>query len=102
MLQRRFGDDAVEAPPEMDERSFFWMRTFQLLSPSRPASEGGVRPIPLTEMAALSQMIDMPCSHEEYVTIVRAMDGAFVDHCQKAQSKAGAKQHGVQKRSKGR
>lgn len=99
MLIRRFGDNAVGEPPEIDEYCAFWLRTYQLLSPSRPEGQSSVQPIPLTEMAALAQIINLPCDPEEYVMVMREIDLAFVDHYN-SKRKAAEKKDGIRKQAR--
>lgn len=65
----------IEAdPPELDERTAFWMRTFRLMSKGRPVTMGGLAPIPPLDIMETIDRLHLPCDYEEAIEVIGAMD----------------------------
>lgn len=73
----------VPKPPEISDRTAFWLETFWLLSPSRPLSDVGPRAIPLTEIRALTDLMPVPATGSEVVIVIRAMDGVYLEEVER-------------------
>lgn len=67
-------------PPEIDERTAFWLYVFDVLSPSRGMSDTGPRPIPVSEIKAQCEFTPLPASPDEIQAVVRAMDNEFLEY----------------------
>lgn len=80
VIAERLGLKDQASPPDIDERSHFWLSVYGLLSPSRPTDYGAPRPITLTEIKALRSMLPLPCTAEELIGVIQEMDVVFLDH----------------------
>lgn len=64
-------------PPEYDERTGFWLRTFGILSRTRPASMGGIAPINPVTVLEMADRLQWPCEPDEALTVIMEMDDAW-------------------------
>jgi hypothetical protein len=59
---------------------------FYFLSPSRSLHLGGEGPIPISEILAYLEVMEIPSAERpEYLRFIREMDNAYLDHRHKKQ-----------------
>lgn len=66
-----------DEPPDLDERTSFWMRCFNILSRTRPPAMGGIPPINPSTTLDLADRLQWPCEADECLTVIMAMDDQF-------------------------
>lgn len=69
-----------------------YFRAFQILSFSRPIGMSGVGSIPVSEMVAYFALCEIhdPDEREAYVTMIQALDSAYLLHVNKTPEKKAA------------
>lgn len=93
MLQERA--EAGQPTPSLDRmpKVPFYLQSiweaFSILSGSRPASMSGALPIPMTELLAYCTLkrVDDPDDIDDLIYFIREMDAAYLNWCNKRQSK---------------
>ena len=75
------------APPEMDERTAWWLDAFDLASRERPYTNGHPLPIPPLKVLDLRDRLLWPAGSEESIAVVTAMDVTFLEHVSKRKGK---------------
>ena len=71
-------------PPDLDERTAFWISAFNLLCRGRPASMGGLMPLPPLDILETAERLDWPCQPDECLEVIGALDDAYRERNEKA------------------
>lgn len=66
-----------EPPPELDERTAFWVRAFNILCRTRPQGMSGILPLSPVVMLDMSERLDWPCDPQECIEVLTAMDDEY-------------------------
>lgn len=64
----------TEPPPELTERTRFWMEAFGTAHRTRPAAMGGIPALNPLDLLALRDRLGWPCEADECLQVLCAMD----------------------------
>lgn len=76
---------AVKEQPKLDIVEQFYWEAFIMLHLSRPSTGFGPGPIPLTEIKAFTELMEIPKGDDlyDFVRVVRKMDRAYLEQVTK-------------------
>ena len=66
-----------DEPPELDERTAFWVSAFNTLCRGRPQAMAGVPPLPPLDILETAERLRWPCDPDECLEVVAAMDDCY-------------------------
>lgn len=84
LIAERLGLKEKAAPPEIDERTDFWLYLYQIADRGRPYAMGQPLPIPPLDLIALVDRLSLAAQPDEALEVIGAMDVACLDHARKS------------------
>ncbi|MCG7598885.1 hypothetical protein MHM84_03740 [Halomonas sp. McH1-25] len=76
--QRGYAPQALLDRPELDLTERWYMQAFSALSPSRQSGMG-VGGIPVSEIKAYAEFVDIVTEPDEFLAVIRAMDAVWLE-----------------------
>lgn len=67
-----------QPPPELDERTLFWVQSFNLLCRGRPLGMSGIAYLPPLDILDTAERLNWPCQPDECLAVIMAMDDAYI------------------------
>lgn len=69
----------TEPPPDLNERTSFWINAFNLLCRGRPVGMSGIAYLPPLDILSMAEKLNWPCLPDECLAVITAMDDAYID-----------------------
>lgn len=79
LIAEKLGLAEKAAPPEIDERTEFWLYAFSVLTRGRPAGHGIALPIPPLDALRVADRLSWPVHGEELLAVITEMDEAWLE-----------------------
>lgn len=72
-----------EEPPEIDERTAFWLHAFSILERGRPYTTGSPLPLHPLDVLDMAERLRWPVISDEVLGVTQSMDDAVLEHMRK-------------------